>query len=251
MCSELNVIDSVGQHQINAGTANIQSNISPATTATRGKSCNNDKHEVSNAQPRHLIGSVAYSSFFSQSAPRLCALAVAPSQRSGAARRHSVHTSSAPAECHTVFPRRKAGDGIYFSSPQPIVITLDTLHTLKEQPLGSAAEMLGMSPTALKRACRALGIHRWAYQRGSDRFSARALRRRTNAARRAAAASQRDGRLDEAIVQDEPGETDLSWIVPPMLAQGQAGAGVEQEIELCSEEEALTGPAVFEWPRYI
>ena len=211
--------------------------------------CRDHGFENENARSHRHIRNFVSSPLFTQSAPNLSKL---PIHQSSAARRHSVHENPANTlASHTIFPRRKAGDGIFFSSPQPIVVTLDTLQTLKGLSLGVAAEKLGISPTAFKRACRALGMRRWAYQRGSDRASARALRRMTNAAHRAAAILAHGSFKAEARAADEGEEAYIfSWIVPPMPTPGPLGSGLEQEIELCSEEEALTGPAVFEWPRY-
>jgi hypothetical protein len=81
---------------------------------------------------------------------------------------------------HIIFPRRKAGDGIYFSPPEPIVVTHELLASLNDHPLCSAAEKLGVSATAFKRACRCLGVRRWGYQKASDRVRAKAFRRQSN-----------------------------------------------------------------------
>ena len=212
--------------------------------------CRDHGFENENARSHRHIRNFVSSPLFTQSAPNLSKL---PIHQSSAVRRSSVHASPAStlSASHIIFPRRKAGDGIFFTSPQPIVVPLDTLQTLKGLSLGVAAEKLGISPTAFKRACRALGMRRWAYQRRSERVSAKELRRMTNAAHRAVAISAHGSFKAEARAVDEGAEADIfSWIVPPMPTPGPLGSGLEQEIELCSEEEALTGPAVFEWPRY-
>ena len=207
--------------------------------------------EISKSPTRHHLDSLLPSSLFSKSAPDLCTLVTAPSQRSAVDRPQSTDRCPTDVRCHFVSPRRKTSDGIFTSSPQPIVVTLDTLQALRGLSVGLAAEKLGISPTAFKRACRALGMRRWAYQRRSERVSAKELRRMTNAAHRAVAISAHGSFKAEARAVDEGAEADIfSWIVPPMPTPGPLGSGLEQEIELCSEEEALTGPAVFEWPRY-
>jgi hypothetical protein len=50
---------------------------------------------------------------------------------------------------------RKHGEAVH--------ITLKLLTDLAEHPLPTAAAMLGLSATALKGACRKLGIQRWPY----------------------------------------------------------------------------------------
>ena len=49
---------------------------------------------------------------------------------------------------------------------RPVAITLDTLQQLRHHALPAAANALGVSPTALKGACRKLGITRWPYFAG-------------------------------------------------------------------------------------
>eukprot|EP00292_Cryptomonas_paramecium_P005854 CAMPEP_0113692478 /NCGR_PEP_ID=MMETSP0038_2-20120614/19102_1 /TAXON_ID=2898 /ORGANISM="Cryptomonas paramecium" /LENGTH=412 /DNA_ID=CAMNT_0000614385 /DNA_START=73 /DNA_END=1308 /DNA_ORIENTATION=+ /assembly_acc=CAM_ASM_000170 len=63
-----------------------------------------------------------------------------------------------------IFPRRKAGDDT--AAPlAPVVVTREVLSTLTGMPLGRAAQSLGVSATALKKACRKLGLDRWAYKK--------------------------------------------------------------------------------------
>jgi len=60
-----------------------------------------------------------------------------------------------------VFGRGKARrDG------KPVSVTLELLQDLGRHPLHMAAEKLGISATALKGACRKLGISRWPYFAG-------------------------------------------------------------------------------------
>jgi hypothetical protein len=161
---------------------------------------------------------------------------------------------------HVIFPRRKAGDGIFYSSPKPIVVTLKMLQDLRDYPLVSAAEKLGVSSTAFKRACRALGIRRWSYQKLSENIRAKAMRRITNAAKRIAAQVQEAEEkvapaetgavAPEAVVPEAvapEGALAFNWMISPPLA-GDGDAGLD--LELSGEEEVLTGAAVFEWPRY-
>ena len=61
-----------------------------------------------------------------------------------------------------VFPRRKGASRPQNTVPShPVVITKDILNNLAELSLCQAAENLGISVTALKRACRKVGISRW------------------------------------------------------------------------------------------
>ncbi len=87
-----------------------------------------------------------------------------------------------PGHRHVIFPRRMAGDGIFHRPPVPITVTLKTLEAIQALPLAAAAEQLGIPTTALKRACRALGIRRWSYQKLSESIRAKAMRRATNSA---------------------------------------------------------------------
>mmetsp|Transcript_10616 Transcript_10616/g.21005 ORF Transcript_10616/g.21005 Transcript_10616/m.21005 type:complete len:523 (+) Transcript_10616:217-1785(+) len=59
-----------------------------------------------------------------------------------------------------IFPRRKAGQDSR-GPTQPVIVTMELLKELSHMPLATAAEKLGVSPTAIKKACRKLGVHRW------------------------------------------------------------------------------------------
>ena len=75
-----------------------------------------------------------------------------------------------------IFPRRKTrtigsqGDTL----APPVVVTSELVATLAHLPLQQAAAAAGVSATAFKKACRKLGISRWAYKRGriADRVAA-------------------------------------------------------------------------------
>lgn len=53
-----------------------------------------------------------------------------------------------------VFPRRRKGQG-------PVSVTLELLETCAGIPLYKAAEKIGICETALKSACRKLGVLKW------------------------------------------------------------------------------------------
>ena len=65
----------------------------------------------------------------------------------------------------TIMPRRKPGPDSTAPPPAPVVVTQELLAGLADLPLYKAAAAVGISPTAFKKACRRLGISRWAYKR--------------------------------------------------------------------------------------
>ena len=71
-----------------------------------------------------------------------------------------AHTSSV--NVSTVMPRRKAGQECA-QAAAPVVISKDTLEQYKDTPLSKVAAKLGISTTAMKKACRKLGVTRWPY----------------------------------------------------------------------------------------
>ena len=81
----------------------------------------------------------------------------------------SSSSSSSQGGGATIFPRRKAGEkvrpGAALRGEGPIVVTLELLTSLEQFPLNKAAERIGLSATALKNACRKLGVRQWNYRR--------------------------------------------------------------------------------------
>ena len=63
----------------------------------------------------------------------------------------------------TVVPRRKAGQTVSDAVASPVNITIETLQRYADVPLSKAATLLGISSTAMKKACRKLGVTRWPY----------------------------------------------------------------------------------------
>ena len=57
----------------------------------------------------------------------------------------------------------KRGKGRKHVKEEAVCITLQILEELSSLPLPTAAARLGLSATALKGACRKLGIQRWPY----------------------------------------------------------------------------------------
>uniref|UniRef100_A0A7S0EGQ8 RWP-RK domain-containing protein n=1 Tax=Hanusia phi TaxID=3032 RepID=A0A7S0EGQ8_9CRYP len=72
-----------------------------------------------------------------------------------------------------VCPRkRKAGNGQSARQPDdPVVLTRELLEGLFDRSLASASEALGICPTAIKKACRRLGIDKWPYKGSAGRSS--------------------------------------------------------------------------------
>ena len=64
-----------------------------------------------------------------------------------------------------IFPRRKAGSIRDRTLAAPVVVTEELVAALAHLPLSHAAATVGVSPTAFKKACRKLGVSRWAYKR--------------------------------------------------------------------------------------
>jgi hypothetical protein len=64
---------------------------------------------------------------------------------------------------NTIFPRRKAGEPTRLNS-KPVVLNDSVLRQLFTLPLHEAAVRLGISATAMKSACRKLGIKKWPYR---------------------------------------------------------------------------------------
>ena len=64
---------------------------------------------------------------------------------------------------NTIFPRRKQGQHARINS-QPVILNEATLSQLFTLPLHKAAVKLGISATAMKSACRKLGIKKWPYR---------------------------------------------------------------------------------------
>ena len=73
-------------------------------------------------------------------------------------------------------PRSSRPDSCDERLNQPVVITCALLQALRDLPMSGAAQALCISVTSLKKACRRLGIRRWAYRRGPGRASRKASR---------------------------------------------------------------------------
>ncbi len=75
----------------------------------------------------------------------------------------SENDKEARGSVNTIFPRRKQGQHARTNS-QPVVLNEATLSQLFTLPLHKAAVKLGISATAMKSACRKLGIKKWPYR---------------------------------------------------------------------------------------
>lgn len=65
-----------------------------------------------------------------------------------------------------IAPRPRAGER---QSPLEVRLSVDALAPLFNTPQDQAAQLLGISLTSLKSACRRLGIPRWPYRRGTKK----------------------------------------------------------------------------------
>lgn len=65
---------------------------------------------------------------------------------------------------NVIFPRRKQGQHKKNGRKEGVVVTMDILQTVFHMPLHKACNALGVCATALKRACRKLGVLKWPYR---------------------------------------------------------------------------------------
>ena len=92
--------------------------------------------------------------------------ALVPAKRESASEseaEESENDTQARGSVNTIFPRRKQGQHARTNS-QPVVLNEATLSQLFTLPLHKAAVKLGISATAMKSACRKLGIKKWPYR---------------------------------------------------------------------------------------
>jgi hypothetical protein len=73
-----------------------------------------------------------------------------------------------PLHCPKIYPRRKAHEPKTDTPSTPVVITPELLDSLADIPLYRAAEKIGVSATALKLACRKLGVRKWQCRKRSS-----------------------------------------------------------------------------------
>ena len=75
-----------------------------------------------------------------------------------------------------IFPRRKPSLQVQQAGNDkalapPVLVTRELIAALADLPLNKAAAAAGVSATAFKKACRKLGVRRWAYKRGRSALS--------------------------------------------------------------------------------
>jgi hypothetical protein len=64
------------------------------------------------------------------------------------------------------FPRRMGRKGWMPGAPPPyVLVSMSSLESLYNLPLGEAAREIGLCATTFKKACRKLGINKWPFQR--------------------------------------------------------------------------------------
>ena len=89
------------------------------------------------------------------------------STAAGAEASKSADTDSS----NVIFPRRKQGQHKKHGRKEGVVVTMDILETVFHMPLHKACNELGVCATALKRACRKLGVQKWPYRDQQSRDS--------------------------------------------------------------------------------
>jgi hypothetical protein len=90
-----------------------------------------------------------------------------PASKSGGQARDTRTNNEPVASGAIINPRRRKPNagGTAAARTQRVVLTRERIDGLQDLTLAQAAAAAGISPTALKRACRRLGVARWAYRR--------------------------------------------------------------------------------------
>jgi hypothetical protein len=124
----------------------------------------NDSHDLLSLQPHtsHTNTAAADIGFF-----KTCGAATPTHSEP-----HSPEAYSSPYASETdrpgsavrIHPRRKRGVGPE-AQQSAIEVSLETVLALQDLPVHEAAGRIGISATALKKACRKLGVNRWSYRR--------------------------------------------------------------------------------------
>jgi hypothetical protein len=81
-----------------------------------------------------------------------------------AAEQSQSEASSGQDSSNVIFPRRKQGQHKKHGRKEGVVVTMEILETVFHMPLHKACNALGVCATALKRACRKLGVQKWPYR---------------------------------------------------------------------------------------
>lgn len=127
-----------------------------------------------------------------------------------------------------IFPRRKAGQSKRQADNEaPVKLTPESLEAIANIPLVAAAKKLGISKTALKNACRNLGLKRWPFRR-----------RREDARRKAAIASASLSSSSDSTSKTSPSGSD-----PHVSAEGRHGKsplarGEGDEVDSMDEQDS-------------
>jgi len=101
-------------------------------------------------------------------------------------------------ELALIFPRRKMGQNQREERSGPVWLTTEMVLSLAVGPLTQAAQYLGISATALKKACRQLGIERWPYHR-TGRPEGCSMERSASAS----GDSEEDGPISPEVLQSQ------------------------------------------------
>lgn len=136
----------------------------------------------------HLAPAVQGITQGASSAPAVSAKREDPSESDG---EQSDGERESRGSVNTIFPRRKQGQHARMNS-QPVVLNEATLSQLFTLPLHKAAVKLGISATAMKSACRKLGIKKWPYRALSGTSTKQ--QRKTRTCSPSGASSRRSGK---------------------------------------------------------
>jgi len=125
---------------------------------------------------------------------------------------------------NVIFPRRKQGQ----NKKQPgrkegVAVTMDILETVFHMPLHKACTELGVCATALKRACRKLGVKKWPYRDQHSQAQRKCAQEdnsvgkqiRDAAAATAASMASRDALMSMGIAVGRPRSTDSTSCSSP------------------------------------
>mmetsp|Transcript_32588 Transcript_32588/g.66133 ORF Transcript_32588/g.66133 Transcript_32588/m.66133 type:complete len:326 (+) Transcript_32588:2-979(+) len=86
----------------------------------------------------------------------------APVDLSIAVRKH--HDPQVESQVCVICPRRKGKPTDKRSGTSPVALSLDFLRPLFKKPLTQVSEELGLSATAIKKACRRFGVPKWPFR---------------------------------------------------------------------------------------
>uniref|UniRef100_A0A7S0EQB3 RWP-RK domain-containing protein n=1 Tax=Hanusia phi TaxID=3032 RepID=A0A7S0EQB3_9CRYP len=149
-----------------------------------------------------------------------------------------------------IFPRRKAGE--LQRGANPVLITPELLEHYFDLPLHKAAKHLGVCATAIKKACRKLGIMRWPFRESrccnkSAKESADEPTSDVHAAEESHEEEEEEQAVENFIINDEsleqskemaeaPKQGDVSCVKEEHAAHQKLGAFLQAWTDIKPEE---------------